>query len=197
MKSRSWIPAALVVLILAGTALAQAPGLVDRYRKHFSQLRQADRLHLKLLMEESATALRVLTEKGAPPSKAAPAEPAEPEDDAEAHRALVEQLYSASVELKRISGALQRRPLPPDGHWLQRAQRLKIPAARIESIALHPGDSRIPYFVAKAKAACYDCHRIYGGPLDDGDLIAGGKDSYKQPQQLPSGWSEKLAQAAK
>lgn len=196
MKSRSWIPAALVVLILSGTALAQSPGLVNRYRKHFSQLRQAERLHLKLLMEESATALRVLTEKTAPPKKAEPAA-TDTEDETEAHKALVEQLYSASVELKRISGALQRRPLPPDGHWLQRAQRLKIPAARIESIALHPGDSRIPYFVAKAKAACYDCHRIYGGPLDDGDLMAGGKDSYKQPQQLPSGWSEKLTQAAK
>lgn len=179
--------------MLAGTALAQSPGLVDRYRKHFSQLRQEDRLHLKRLMDESATALRVLSENEPEARNGGD----EDEPSAEEQKALVAQIYTASSELKRISGALQRRPLPPDGHWIQRAQRLKIPAARVESIALHPGDERITYYVAKAKAACYDCHRIYGGPLDDAELLAGGKEAYETPQALPGRWVEELTQAGK
>ena len=65
------------------------------------------------------------------------------------------------------------------------AQHLKVSAVPIKSLPDQSSDERVREFVAKARSACYECHRVYGGPLDPKALLGQGPDEYEKPDSLP------------
>ncbi|MEW6777603.1 MAG: hypothetical protein AB1405_14995, partial [Bdellovibrionota bacterium] len=95
------------------------------------------------------------------------------------------QVFTAAREIESVAAALQRAPLPPSGHWLKVSQHLKVPAVSIKGLPDQSSDERVRDFVAKARGACYECHRVYGGPLDQKALLGQGPDEYEKPDPLP------------
>lgn len=186
---------ALVLGFGAGTAAGSTALEAEIFRRHFEKLEAHYKVHLFNLMHDAAKAVAVIDRLGLieeEPVSSKPAapggepgdagKPAGPEALTEAD---LQQLYTAARELRSVAAALQRAPIPPGGHWIEVSQNLKAPAVKMVPLVLRGSVDRTRYFVAKAMDACYECHRVYGGPLDLAGLKGQATDRYEQPYALP------------
>ncbi len=189
MRSKVLQNAAVILLLATGAATAGGRSLSELFKEHYASLPLDLRHHLRFLMEDGSEALRVLCDQGwkprepQAPGNGAADQPA-PKKKSYGEKAQ-RQLYTAGNNLRNMANALQRPPLPPSGHWLQMAQHLKSAGAKIEGLARMPESDQVPLYVASARAACYECHRVFGGPLEDKALLGSGASEYKVPLPLP------------
>ena len=190
MRSKVLQNAAVILLLAAGAAAAGGRSLSELFKEHYASLPLNLRHHLRFLMEDGSTALRVLYGQGWKPQEqqapdAAGSAPPGTRKKSYGEKAK-RQLYTAGSSLRNMADALQRPPLPPSGHWLKMAQHLKMAGAQLEGLARMPESDQVPLYVASARAACYECHRVFGGPLEDKALLGGGASEYKYPLALPA-----------